>query len=91
MTSLQDFDQFQISRKTNRATGGVNTRWKFENGYGASMLEGGGGMEIAVLDPNGALCYDTPITDDLIGWLDYDSAAEVLAQIRDLPKAESDG
>ena len=31
------------------------------------------------------LCYDTPITHDVIGWLDELGVVEVLKRIEDLP------
>jgi len=48
-------------------------RWNFPNGYGISVIRGYGTygcedglFEIAVLKDN-SLCYDTNITDDVIG------------------------
>ena len=43
-------------------------RIMFPNGYGASLIKGDGsyGLELAVITAEG-LCYDTDITDDIIG------------------------
>ena len=43
-------------------------RIMFPNGYGASIIKGDGsyGTELAVITAEG-LCYDTEITDDVIG------------------------
>ena len=43
-------------------------RIMFPNGYGASIIEGDGsyGVELAVITAEGP-CYDTDITDDVIG------------------------
>ena len=43
-------------------------RVMFPNGYGASIIKGDGsyGTELAVITAEG-LCYDTEITDDVIG------------------------
>lgn len=67
--------------------------FEFENGYGASVLTGSiayGGIaglfEIAVTR-NGYLCYDTPITNDVIGYLTIDEALKVLDDIEQLPDA----
>lgn len=64
----------------------------FPNGYTASVIRGSiayggddGLNEVAVLDENG-LCYDTPITDNVIGYLNESDFEEVLGRIRDLPK-----
>lgn len=64
---------------------------KFPNGYGASIVchensYGGRSMlfEIAVLDQNGDICYDTPVAGDVIGYLDFDGVSKVLDQIKKL-------
>lgn len=63
----------------------------FTNGYGASVIRNSysygheyGLYEIAVLRGN-RLCYDTPITDNVIGYLTADEVAEHLRQIEELP------
>jgi hypothetical protein len=71
---------------------GVQRIYKFDNGYGASVVRhefsyGGprGAWEVAVLDANGELTYDTPVTNDVIGWLDEDGVEDILEQIENLP------
>jgi hypothetical protein len=66
--------------------------YQFENGYGASVIShlgsyGGdkGLFEVAVLDNNGNITYDTPVTPDVVGFLDFAGVAEVLEQIKNLP------
>lgn len=68
-------------------------RFKFENGYGASVIKHFGSygykddlFELAVLDKNGNLCYDTPITNDVIGYLTNEEVLEYLERIRRLKK-----
>ncbi len=68
----------------------------FENGYGVSVIRssfsyGGknGFYEIAVLNTNGDLCYDTPITDNVIGWLDETGVSDVMHQEQELPIKEA--
>jgi hypothetical protein len=63
----------------------------FDNGYGASVVRheysyGGnkGLYELAVLDSNSNLTYDTPITDDVIGWLRPEDVTEVLIKIQQI-------
>ncbi len=64
--------------------------FKFENGYGASVIEHdhSWGIELAVLlftkDDNFTLCYDTPITSDVIGNMTEDEVKETLQQIKEL-------
>ena len=71
-------------------------RVSFENGYGASIIckpmsNGGDAkrLEIGVLK-FGKLCYDTPVSYDLEGYLDFEDVIEVLHEIRELPPAEED-
>lgn len=66
--------------------------FKFDNGYGASVISGqytyggnDGKFEIAVLDSTGDITYDTPITSDVIGWLDFGEVDIVLEKIKNLP------
>lgn len=72
--------------------GGVISRILFDNGYGASIIKtpssyGGneGLYELAVTDLHGQLTYDTPITDDVIGYLSEEEVSEVLKKIQELP------
>lgn len=64
--------------------GSNQTIYRFPNGYGASVIRGGvmayGGLEMAVVkfDTEGhdfSLCYDTPITSDVLGYLNEMSLA----------------
>lgn len=73
--------------------GGTQRVYKFPNGYGASVIVGGtmayGGHEIAVLkftgDDEFHLCYDTPVTNDVIGHVrDESHEDEILAMIHNL-------
>jgi hypothetical protein len=64
---------------------------EFENGYSASIVShalsyGGrhGLFEVAVLH-DGEIVYDTPITNDAIGWLDFAGVAGILKDIEELP------
>ena len=71
--------------------GGVMSRIKFKNGYGASVVctpytYGGdkGLYELAVLDSEGHLTYSTPVTDDVIGYLRPEDVTDVMAKIQQL-------
>ena len=68
----------------------------FDNGYGASVITGGysyanpGEYELAVLkgnEKNFELCYDTPITNDVIGWQSPEEITILLNEIKNLPPA----
>lgn len=74
--------------------GGVQRRYEFPNGFGASVVrhEGSYGnrqglWELAVLDRAGHLTYDTPITDDVIGHLSEIEVTALLYRIAALPEA----
>lgn len=80
--------------------GGIQRLFRFDNGYGASVVRfwgsygyAAGKWELAVIrweaDSFGrrfTLCYDTPITDDVLGWLSEEEVAEKLGQIAALPR-----
>jgi hypothetical protein len=64
---------------------------EFENGYSASIVSHDGSyggkeglFEIAVLH-DGEIVYDTPVTNDAIGWLDFAGVATILKDIEELP------
>ena len=40
--------------------------------------------ELAVLDSDGALCYHTPITQDVIGYLAWPNVEGILQEIKEL-------
>lgn len=75
--------------------GGSQEVYRFPNGYGASLIRGGafayGGRELAVVRYVGEgaldyeLTYDTPITDDVLGYLSEDEVPEILDRIAALP------
>ena len=69
-----------------------NHRFKFPNGYGASVIKHFGSygyeedlFELAVLK-NGKLCYDTEITNDVIGYLRNEEVLELLEKIKELKR-----
>jgi hypothetical protein len=71
--------------------GGVQARITFENGYGASVVKtpytyGGdkGLYELAVFGTDGHITYDTPITNDVIGYLRPEDVTDVMIKIQQL-------
>ena len=77
--------------ETNNVNGGIQKVYKFPNGYGASVVQhaysyGGkkGLWEMAVLDSEGSLCYDTEITDDVLGHLNDPEVDRYLRMISQL-------
>jgi len=78
--------------------GGTQKLYSFPNGYGASVIRnsmsyGGkeGLWELAVLKGTDVsvapITYDTPITEDVMGWLSDEEVEETLTAISALPDA----
>ena len=64
---------------------------EFDNGYGVSVVRtpysyGGdkGLYEMAVLDKTGRVTYDTPITNDVLGYLTEDEVTEYMIEVQKL-------
>ena len=65
---------------------------EFENGYSASIVcndmsygSDRGLFEIAILY-NSDIVYDTEITNDVIGFLDFEGVVQTLEKIKKLPR-----
>lgn len=77
--------------------GGLQAKIFFENGYGVSVVRFSGSYtrtetqwELAVLKGvpgDWDLTYDTPITEDVIGYLQADEVTEIMKQVQELPTA----
>ena len=87
---MKTFNDLEFNEHPN-LLGGVQARIQFENGYGASVVctpytYGGdkGLYELAVLDSGGNLTYDTPVTNDVEGYLSEDDVTNLLEQIQQL-------
>lgn len=76
--------------------GAYRYKFRFPNNYGASLIVGGimayGGLELAVVrydtadDGDFDLVYDTPITDDVVGYIETPAEVEdLLDRIKALP------
>ena len=71
---------------------GLNAaRIMFDNGYGASVVVGpyiyggeDGLYELGVLGKDKKLTYDTPVTEDVKGYLSEDDVTKLLEQIQKL-------
>ena len=81
-------------KETKEVMDGVQKLYSFPNGYGASVIKhkgsyGGdqGLWELAVLKGE-ELCYNTPITDDVLGRLNDPEVDDYLRQISQLTDAD---
>lgn len=88
MTTFEDLNFELIS---DPYMNGKRCRMMFENGYGISVVShtfsyGGkqGLYEIAVLDSDGELTYETPVTSDVIGYLTPEEVTEIMEKIQNL-------
>ena len=90
MMDIKIFEDLEFKAHS-AGIGGVQAIIAFDNGYGASVVRtpftyGGrdGLYELAVLDKDGNITYETEITDDVIGYLEEDMVSELLIRIQQL-------
>ena len=82
---------FIVEKNDMPEVNGYQLEYKFDNGYGASVIKHDGSYggkkglyELAVLDNDGELCYTTPITNDVVGHLTMGEVDKLLAEISHL-------
>jgi len=70
---------------------GKKARMHFDNGYGVSVVShnysyGGrnGLYEVAVLDTDDQLTYETSVTNDVLGYLTEEDVTDVMKQVQEL-------
>jgi hypothetical protein len=87
---MKTFNDIVFKTNPMGADFGITSRTEFDNGYGISVVKspytyGGdkGLYELAVFK-DGEICYDTPITDDVIGYLRPEDVTEVMTKIQQL-------
>lgn len=87
------FGKYEAKALLHPAICGLQWLIEFKNGYEASIISGKYAntdkdypYELAVLK-DGHVCYDTPITDEVIGHLTADEAGKILEKIEALPHA----
>ena len=86
---MKTFNDLEFKQDIQR---GLNAaRIMFNNGYGASVIIGphtycgeDGLYELGVLGKDKKLTYDTPVTDDVKGYLSEDDVTKLLEQIQKL-------
>ncbi len=95
---MANFNDLEFNKK--RFSEGIQALIFFNNGYGASIVQGGIAYtsndeeyELAVLRGNKDdwdLCYTTPITEDVIGHLTKNDITRYLNKIECLEKVDAD-
>jgi hypothetical protein len=91
LTIMKKFQDLDFVKLDDGFMKGVQGRMTFENGYGVSVVShtysyGGkdGLFEVAVLGKDGNLTYDTPVTNDVIGYLTEEDVTDVMKQVQNL-------
>jgi hypothetical protein len=89
MKTFQDLEFEQVNDAPFMV--GKKSRMHFDNGYGVSVVShshsyGGskGLYEIAVLDSENNLTYNTSVTNDVIGYLTEQDVTDVMKQVQEL-------
>ena len=89
MKTFKDLDFEEINEAPFMV--GKKARMMFDNGYGVSVVShtfsyGGkdGKYELAVLDSDGQLTYETPVTNDVMGYLDPEDVTKIMEDIQNL-------
>lgn len=91
---MTSFSDLKFGPRASRL-GGVQATIFFPNGYGASVICGQGSyggdqglyeLAVAAGDAgNWSICYSTPITDDVVGYLSEARVTDLLTAIEALP------
>ena len=88
---MKTFKDIQFKPNPMGEAFGIVSRTTLANGYEVSVVKseysyGGdrGLYELAVFK-DGEICYDTPITNDTIGWLRPEDVTEVMEKLEKLP------
>ena len=86
---MKTFKDLEFNTHPNSPYFRQQARMDFENGFGISVVNGKGAhcsdetYEIAVMK-DGAITYDTHITNDVIGYLSPEEVTEVMKDIQEL-------
>ena len=89
--AMKKFEDLDFIKLDDGFMKGVKCRMMFENGFGVSVVShtysyGGkdGLFEVAVLDKDGDLTYNTPVTNDVIGYLNPDEVTDIMEEVQKL-------
>jgi hypothetical protein len=94
---MKTFKDLKFEKHPSFGSGFDTRAWIFfGNGYGASVITGSAAYsdsenpyEVAILKGNKeewGLCYDTPITDNVIGYCNEEKVTDILRKVQELNK-----
>ena len=88
---MKTFEDLEFIHLNDEFITGKRARMHFDNKYGISVVStsfsyGGreGLYEIAVLDSAGDITYNTPVTNDVIGYLSPEEVTDIMKQIQSI-------
>lgn len=87
---MKTFKDIEFKTNPMGADFGIVSRTKFDNGYEVSVVRsehsygGNKGLYELAIFKDGEICYDTPITDDVIGYLRPEDVTDVMKRVEKL-------
>ena len=87
---MKTFKDIEFKQNPMGADFGIVSRTQFDNGYEVSVVKseytygGSNGLYELAVFKDGEICYDTPITDDVIGYLRPEDVTDVMEKIQQL-------
>ena len=87
---MKTFKDIQFKINPMGSEYGIVSRTQFDNGYEVSVVKsphsygGDKGLYELAIFKDGDICYDTPITDDVIGYLRPEDVTDVIEKIEKL-------
>ena len=87
---MKTFKDIEFKQNPMGADFGIVSRTQFDNGYEVSVVKseytygGSNGLYELAVFKDGEICYDTPITDDVIGYLRPEDVTDVMTKIQQL-------
>jgi hypothetical protein len=87
---MKTFKDIEFKPNPMGADFGIVSRTKFDNGYEVSVVRsehsygGNKGLYELAIFKDGEICYDTPITDDVIGYLRPEDVSDVMERVEKL-------
>ena len=87
---MKTFKDIEFKTNPMGADFGIVSRTQFDNGYEVSVVRsehtygGNKGLYELAIFKDGEICYDTPITDDVIGYLRPEDVTDVMERVEKL-------